>query len=100
MQSILQVNNERCYVCGGHANGDPLDKHHVFGGALRKKSEKYGLTVYLHHSKCHIFGKTSVHQNADVSNALKEIAQRKAMQHFGLSVDDFRKEFHQNYIEE
>lgn len=98
MQSILQDDAARCYICGGNACGDPLDKHHVFGGAMRSKSEKYGLTVYLHHSKCHIFGAGSVHQNAKVNDALKAEAQRKAMQFHGWTVDDFRNLFYKNYL--
>lgn len=81
-----------------NSNLEPLDCHHVFGGAKRKQSEKYGLTVYLHHQKCHIFGKESVHKNASVDRAVKEVAQKVAMRHYGWSVDDFRKIFGKNYI--
>jgi hypothetical protein len=98
MQSILQDDTTRCYICGGNACGDPLDKHHVFGGALRKKSEKYGLTIYLHHNKCHIFGAESVHQNAAINNELKANAQWVAMKRYGWTVDDFRREFYKNYL--
>lgn len=98
MKSIIQADKDQCYICGGYANGDPLDKHHVFGGAMRRKSEKYGLTVYLHHKKCHIFGKNSVHRNAEMNNALKKDAQKKAMKYYGWTVDDFRNEFFRNYM--
>ena len=98
MKSILQQDPTRCFICGGYACGDPLDKHHVFGGAMRSKSEKYGLTVYLHHNKCHIFGKYAVHQNAEINNTLKAKAQAKAMQYYGWGVDDFRREFYKNYL--
>lgn len=98
MQSIIQDDKTYCYICGGNACGDPLDKHHVFGGALRSKSEKYGLTVYLHHNKCHIFGADSVHRNAAINNALKARVQEKAMQYYGWTVDDFRNKFYKNYL--
>ena len=98
MESIIQQDKTRCFLCGQNANGDPLDKHHIFGAALRKKSEKYGLTVFLHHHKCHIFGSMSVHQNAAVSNDLKRIAQSAAMEKFNWTVEDFRKEFYKNYL--
>lgn len=98
MKSILQDDKSRCYLCGGNGCGDPLDKHHVFNGAMRNKSEKYGLTVYLHHSKCHIFGKDSVHGNANINRKLQADAQRKAMQHYGWTEDDFRKLFYKNYL--
>lgn len=93
----MQTDKERCYLCGGYPCGDPLDKHHIIGGALRNKSERYGLFVYLHHNKCHIFGKESVHQNAGISRALKIKAQRAAMIRYGWTEEDFRKEFYKSY---
>ena len=45
MKSIMQSAVE-CYLCENIQN---LEKHHAFGGALRKKSEQYGLWVYLDH---------------------------------------------------
>jgi hypothetical protein len=68
------------------------------GGADKKKSEKYGLMVYLHHGKCHIFGKNSVHQNASVNNALKAKAQEIAMERYGWTTEDFIKIFGRNYL--
>lgn len=98
MKSIIQKDRERCYLCKGYANGDPLDLHHIFFGANRKKSDKYGLTVYLHHNTCHIFGKNSVHQNAEVCRALQARVQKKAMEHYGWTEDDFRREFGKSYL--
>jgi hypothetical protein len=73
----------------------PLD---VFFGALRSKSEKYGLTVYIHHNKCHIFGENAVHRNAEVNRKLQAIAQKKAMEHYGWDREQFIKEFYKNYL--
>lgn len=98
MESILQKDKTKCFICKQNPCGDPLDKHHVFFGPMRSKSEKYGLTVYIHHNKCHIFGENAVHVNAEVNRALKSFAQKKAMEHYGWSVEDFRKEFYKNYI--
>lgn len=100
MDSILQKDKTKCLICKQNPCGDPLDKHHVFGGALRSKSERYGLTVYIHHNKCHIFGENAVHKNASVNRRLQSFAQKKAMETYGWSVEDFRKEFYKNYIEE
>lgn len=97
-ESILQEDKTHCYICGMNANLEPLDCHHIFGGSNRKKSEEYGLKVYIHHSKCHIFGKNSVHQNAEIDRALKSFVQHKAMQYYGWTVEDFRKIFGRNYI--
>lgn len=91
---------KKCFICGRNGCGDKLDKHHIFGGANRKKSEKYGLTVWLCHDRCHVFGKYSVHQNADVMRYVHEYGQRKAMEENGWSVKDFIREFGKNYMED
>ena len=98
MESILQDNKNFCYLCGRNANFEPIDEHHVFAGSDRKLSEKYGLKVYLHHNSCHIFGKNSVHQNAEINNKLKAVAQQKAMEHYNWSDKDFIKIFGRNYL--
>lgn len=98
MESILQKDKTVCIICKQNASGDHLDKHHCFGAAFRKKSEKFGLTVYIHHNKCHIFGKNAVHNNAQVNRHLQAFAQKKAMDHYKWSVDDFIKEFGRNYL--
>jgi hypothetical protein len=81
-----------------NTNLEPLDCHHVFGAVNRKKSERYGLKVYIHHNKCHIFGENSVHKNTEVDKALKRIAQKRAMQHYGWTIEQFREIFGKNYI--
>lgn len=98
MYSIMQDDSTHCFLCGMNANLEPLDLHHIFNKADKQKSEKYGLMVYLHHNKCHIFGKNAVHQNAEVNRKLKADAQRKAMEHYGWTVDDFRAIFGKNYL--
>lgn len=97
-ESIIQKDKTKCFLCGMNAYIEPLDKHHIFGGALRSKSEKYGLTVYLHHCRCHIFGENAVHRDAQVNRKLRQIAQREAMKHYNWTEEDFRKEFCKNYI--
>ena len=98
MKSIMQQDKSHCYICEMSECGDHLDKHHIFGGALRDTSEKYGLTVYLHHNKCHIFGEYSAHQNYYIRVKLQEIAQIRAMEVYGWSENDFRKIFGWSYI--
>ena len=51
MESIIQKDKTKCFICGMNSNLEPLDCHHCFGNAYRNKSEKYGLKVYLHHSR-------------------------------------------------
>lgn len=101
MNSILQPNRDRCYLCGRYGTSmDPLDMHHVFPGTNRKKSEEYGLKVYLHHNTCHIFGKNAVHANAKVCRKLQEEVQKIAMEKYGWSVEDFIRIFGRSYIRE
>lgn len=98
MQSILEELNENgqrcCYLCGA---SNHLEKHHIYGGALRKKSEQYGLTVTLCHD-CHNEPPSGVHFCYDISRTLKTKAQKEAMKYYGWSMDDFRKIFYKNYI--
>lgn len=90
--------NRRCWLCGANGRQDPLDRHHIFGGSNRKKSEKYGLVVDLCHNKCHIFGKEAVHKNAATMQKLHEYGQRKAMDGQGWTKEDFIREFGKNYV--
>ena len=98
MESIIQKDKTHCFICGMNTNLEPLDCHHIFGASNRNNSEKYGLKVYIHHSKCHIFGDNSVHRNAKIDKALKALAQKKAMKHHGWTIEQFRAIFGKNYI--
>ena len=95
MKSIIQTDKTRCYLCSRNAAFEPLDEHHVYAGANRKLSEKYGLKVYLHHWSCHLNG---VHKDGDIAQKLKADVQKKAMEHYGWNVDDFIAIFGKSYI--
>ena len=71
---------------------------HIFGGAYRKKSEKYGLVVYLCHRRCHIFAPSAVHQSAGQMQRLKRYGQLKAMEEQRWTEEDFRREFGKSYL--
>ena len=86
-----------CWLCG-NSGPEPLDRHHIFGGANRKKSEKYGLVVDLCHNKCHIFGPNAAHQCRETMQKLHEYGQRKAMDEQGWTTEDFIREFGRNYL--
>lgn len=87
-----------CYLCGRNGCMDPLDKHHVFGGSYRKKSEKYGAVVYLCHERCHERGKMAVHNNRVIDIRLRQEFQVRLMEEQGWSEDDFRREFGKSYL--
>ncbi len=89
---------EKCWLCGRNGTADPLEHHHVFGGANRKKSEKMGLVVLLCGDRCHRNGKQAVHRNAETMQKLHEWGQRKAMEENNWTVEDFRREFGKSYI--
>lgn len=88
----------QCFLCGRNGTDDPLDRHHIFGGAYRRKSEKYGLVVDLCHNRCHIYGALAVHKNGAQMRRLRRYGQLKCMQEQGWSVDDFIRAFGKNYL--
>lgn len=96
----MKVEYDKCFLCGRNGVFDRLDRHHIFGGSRRKHSEKYGLVVLLCHSRCHIEGKFSAHQNADIMQYLHEYGQRKAMIEQGWTVEEFREVFGANYLDQ
>jgi len=91
---------KKCFLCGKNGYSDPLDSHHIFNSAYRKKSEKYGLKVWLCHNECHIFGRESVHRDQRIDNILKQHGQLKVMQEQGWTTEQFIKQFGKNYLED
>lgn len=94
------MTDRECWLCGRRGAQDPLDRHHIFGGAYRDKSERYGLAVMLCHNRCHIFGANAVHRDTETMQVLHEYGQRKAMEEQGWDTDRFRLEFGKNYLED
>lgn len=84
---------DKCFLCTRPAT----ETHHIFGGALRKKSERYDLTVRLCHN-CHNEPPYGAHHNKQTMLYLHQYGQRKAMEENGWTVEDFRREFYKNYI--
>lgn len=98
MKSIIQTQKE-CFLCRllakqqgyyGELPKSGLHRHHVmFGTANRKKSEQYGLWVYLcvaHHE----YGPDAVHVNRNVRILLCQIGQQAFE----------RKYSHEKYMQE
>jgi hypothetical protein len=94
------MDEHRCWLCGRNGVRDHLDIHHVFNGALKKKSEKYGLLVYLCHNRCHESGPKAVHRNPETRRQLCQWAQRKAMEENGWTMEDWHREFGKNWLDE
>jgi len=94
LKSIMQ-DEKVCYVTGSPMN---LHEHHIFGGANRKLSEKYGLKVWLR-AEWHNMSDKGVHFNKSFDIQLKKEGQEKAMEHYGWTVEEFIKIFGRNYID-
>lgn len=98
MKSILQTDEDRCFLCGGYEGGDHLDIHHVFEGSRRSLSDKYGLVVRLHHRRCHQEGPNAVHRNSETMKHMKATCQAQAMDHYGWSVEEWIEIFGKSYL--
>ena len=91
---------DRCYYADDHLTacyGCDLVRHEVFhhdqGGATRELSKRYGAWVTLcptHHGHVHNF--------PQFHRELQQEAQRRVMDRYGWSEDDFRNKFGKNYL--
>lgn len=88
----------KCFLCGRNGAQDRLERHHIFGGPYRSKSEAYGLVVYLCGDRCHRNGEKSAHRCKETQDRLRRAGQRKAMREQGLTVEQFIQMFGKNYL--
>ena len=94
MAKSIISEERKCYICG---SSQWIEIHHVFFGPNRKHSERYGLKVPLCHY-CHNEPPNGVHFDKEIRRMLQAIVQKKAMKHYGWSVEDFRAIFGRSYI--
>lgn len=87
-----------CWLCGRNGCVEPLDKHHIFGGGLREKSEALGAVVYLCHGSCHESGPEAAHRSRETADKLHRWAQEKVMREQNWTTEDFIREFGRNYL--
>ncbi len=92
-KSIVQKEKE-CYIC---KTTIWLEEHHIFGGANRKLSEKYGLKIYLCH-KHHNEPPDGVHYDPELMDDIRKIGQKKFMEYYNKSIEEFRAIFGKSYI--
>ena len=83
-----------CELCG---STQWIERHHVFNGAYRRKSEKFGAVAYLCHF-CHNEPPDGVHFNAEKMKQLKAKYQVQIMDKYSMTEDDFICEFGKSYI--
>ena len=81
----------KCYFCGRQGT----ERHHVFHGAYRKKSEAHGFVVLLCHW-CHNEPPNGVHYNVERRNELKRMCQQEYEKTF--TREDFIEEFGRSYL--
>jgi len=81
-----------CHICGSPYR---IERHHIFGGALRKKSEYYGMVVDLCH-ECHNEPPYGVHH----CKATRIQLQREYQRIFEQKYPDikFTDVFYKNYL--
>lgn len=90
-ESIMQ-NDKASYLSG---RTDWLEKHHIFGGANRRLSEKYGLWVWLTHDE-HNEPPYGVHHNIQ---AMRELQRQGQLAFMAAYPDkDFQAIFGRNYL--
>lgn len=93
-----------CWACKQNGmKAGKLDRHEVFhedmGGKMRERSKMCGLWVYLCHDTCHQ-GPHGVHADKGLDLWLKQVAQRRAMETYGWTTEQFVEMFGKNYLEE
>lgn len=86
----LQI-HKVCYMTG---SVDGLEEHHIFYGPLRRKSELYGLKVWLRHELHR--GDDGMHFNKELDLILKRMAQQRFEEVYGHQ--KFMEEFGRNYL--
>ncbi len=95
MKSIIQT-EKKCYVCETTYN---LHSHHcMHGTANRKLADQDGLTVYLCYE--HHEGNMGVHSKNghELDLELKQLAQRRWMEYYSKTEDDFRQRYGRSYL--
>ena len=83
---------DRCYLCGAYGK---TEEHHVFGGPVRKTSDRYGLVVHICRD-CHSLIHDS-EKGADLKLYLHQRGQMIYEERFG-NRQAFIQEFIRSYL--
>ena len=89
----LFSNERECWLCGSPY----VHKHHVYGGARRKRSEDEGCWLYLcpaHHN----MSKYGVHFDKSLDLEIKRECQSRWMVYNQAGINDFIAHFGRNYL--
>lgn len=85
--SVFTDDMDHCYFTGTA----PVERHHIWGGANRKNSEKYGFVIPLR-PDLHPNGAQAGKNAAEIDLKLKQMAQEYFEKHCGTR-EDFRRIF-------
>ena len=86
-----------CELCG---NWEDLEKHHAFGGARRKISERWGAYLYLC-PWCHRIDADAVHRSFKTRDMVQRMIQAKVMLEQDWTVETWKAAgFEKNYLDE
>lgn len=92
LTSVFTDNMDCCIYTGSYI----VERHHIFGGANRKLSEKYGFVVPLRPD----YHPNGVHynpKNGDIDTQLKQAAQMYYEENIETR-EDFRREFGKSWL--
>lgn len=92
LKSVFTDDMDHCYFTGSCV----VERHHIFGGPYRKKSERYGFVIPLrpdYHPNGVHFNRT----HGDVDGSLKRMAQTYYEEHIGTR-EEFREEFGKSWL--
>lgn len=92
LESAFTDDMDHCIFSGSA----PVERHHIFGGVYRKKSEKYGYVVPLR-PDLHPNGVHAGRNARQIDETLKQMAQRDFEEKHGTRAD-FMREFGKNYL--
>ena len=88
------ISNEReCYIC--HTQRD-LQRHHIFGGPNRRRSDDDGLWIYLcvdHHT-----GNHGVHRDFGLALEIKQMGERAWIERYGKTREEFIRDYGKNFL--
>lgn len=91
--SILQ-DEKKCYVCGQELG---LHTHEVFFGKNRQNSIEDGCCVYLC-GRHHNLSKEGVHFNHSLDLKLKKEMEKKWLETYDETIENFIERYGRNYI--
>lgn len=92
LKSVFTDDMEHCYFTGAA----PVERHHIFGGSNRSRSERYGFVIPLR-PDLHPNGVFAGSDAKDIDVKLKQMAQTYYEENIG-SREQFRSEFGKSYL--